>query len=171
MPMTVARAIIGHTFCVQHRAAAAGSSIGPIASNVPKAWKLATRLRTTSVMKMARKTLRRHPHRAQERRVEGFDRQRAIKRRDGEQRHAGDAGNKQQRVHVDRKHRTEKNMHQIRLASPRGDNHNPERQRHKIEGDQADVLALRLRPCHERGQSRPQQGRSADPPKLRAAKE
>jgi hypothetical protein len=42
--MTVARAIIGHTFCVQQRAAAAGSSIGPIASNVPKAWKLATRL-------------------------------------------------------------------------------------------------------------------------------
>ena len=52
--MTVARAIIGHTLCVQQRAAAAGSSIGPTASNVPKAWKLATRLRTTSAMKMAR---------------------------------------------------------------------------------------------------------------------
>src|SRR6267142_2716069 len=44
-------------------------------------------------------------------------------------------------------------MHQIRLASPRGDNQNPERQRHEIEGDQADVLALRLRPRLERGQA------------------
>src|SRR3979490_427134 len=44
-------------------------------------------------------------------------------------------------------------MHQIRLASPRGDDQNPERQRHEIEGNQANVLALRLRPRLERGQA------------------
>src|SRR5947207_6405208 len=44
-------------------------------------------------------------------------------------------------------------MHQIRLASPRGDNQNPERQRHEIEGNQDDVLALRQRPWLERGQA------------------
>src|SRR6266851_5202279 len=93
------------------------------------------------------------PGRAQERRVEGFDGQRAIKRCDDQQSYTGDACNQQQRIHVDSQHRAEKNMHQIRLASPRGDDQNPERQRHEIKGNQADVLALKLRPCLERGQA------------------
>jgi hypothetical protein len=44
-------------------------------------------------------------------------------------------------------------MHQIGLTAPRGDDQNPERQRHEIEGNQADVLALRLRAYLERGQA------------------
>src|SRR5712672_3002790 len=41
-------------------------------------------------------------------------------------------------------------MHQIRLASPHRDNQNSERQRHEIEGNQADIPALRRRPWFER---------------------
>src|SRR5947209_8631063 len=47
-PKPVASAIDAATPNPQHRAAAAGSSIGPTAKSVPNAWKLATRASTTS---------------------------------------------------------------------------------------------------------------------------
>src|SRR5437667_5639785 len=52
-PKATASAIDAATPNFQHRAAAAGSSNGPTASSVPKAWKLATKASTANTGKIA----------------------------------------------------------------------------------------------------------------------
>ena len=159
----VANAIDAATPSPQHRAAAAGSSIGPTASSVPKAWKLATSDSTTSVTNIA-------PYGARvptTRRNAGSNAPTASGRYSTAitsritLAHGRDL---QQRVPIDRQHSAEQHAHDIDIAAPPRHQHHPERERDQIECHQARVVP---RPTAGDQSSQRRHGKSARQPAQR----
>ena len=132
--------IISVMSALQKRAAAAGSIIIPTASSVPSAWKPPTRLRTTRPRKIRCVGV---PARLTERRKVGSTHSRtrgAVEHGEREERHRSDAGEKVERVVVEREHRSEQDVEQVHVGAAQGNDGDPERQGKKVEGGKRRIL-------------------------------